>query len=111
MQLGSNFEQMHLSLSSDQSMTGVFENTCLAAGDQCHVPVMYDWKKSTTHKSSGMLMEHTAEMFGNNQKLLENNVIGIGYSDTMNFELHEYERETTVLAANFVANYDSELPL
>lgn len=56
-------------------------------------------------------MAHEEEIFGINQKLLLNDVIGIAYKDTMNFELHKYGRETTIEHTMFVANYDSSLAL
>lgn len=39
---------MHLSLSSDQLMTGVFEQPCTADGGTCDVNNFYDWHTSTT---------------------------------------------------------------
>jgi len=50
MQLGSEKQQMHLSLSSDQFMTGVYENTCIqmSNGDACNIPDPYRYADSTS---------------------------------------------------------------
>jgi len=63
---------MHLSLSSDQYMVGVYENTCVAKGATCEIPSLYDWSNSTTHESLHTLISDEVEIFGYNQKLLLN---------------------------------------
>jgi len=65
-------EEMHLSLSSDQYMVGVYENTCVANGDQCDVPSLYDWSNSKTHESLHTLINDEVEIFGHHQTLLLN---------------------------------------
>lgn len=50
MQLGSEKTQLHLSLSSDQSMTGVYDNACSYDFGRtlCNVPATYNPVESTT---------------------------------------------------------------
>ena len=50
MQLGSLNQQMRLSLSSHQYMTGVYENTCvqMSNSDICNIKSKYEYAKSTT---------------------------------------------------------------
>ena len=107
MNLGSNNVKMSMSISSDQFMTGVFETTCVMDGATCQVPTLWDYSASTTAVTTGNIYNYRAQIFGNNQDLEVNKLTGIGYNDTMNFDLDAYGRQTTVSQATFMAVIES----
>jgi len=48
MMLGTNKDEMHLTLSSDQYETGVIDKTCVGDGIACDVSNPWNWEDSTT---------------------------------------------------------------
>lgn len=59
---------MHMSLSSNQYMTGLYENTCvqMSNGGECNIPNAYDFAESKTAVDEADLVAHDARIFGHN---------------------------------------------
>jgi hypothetical protein len=72
MKLGSNKDEMHLSISSDQYETGVIDKDCSGDGVACDVPNPWNWESSTSVVRQGMMTGQEDLIFGNNQKLIAN---------------------------------------
>ena len=89
MELGSDGQKMQLSLDSGQFYTGVFEDICTvaAAGGACQIKNLWDYKKSTTAESQGLLFSNEQYVFGQAQNLVNNTITAIAYKDNFRFEL------------------------